>query len=74
MTNDMVVVPATLRMGEVRQKVRTQLQGPDFIYYLYVVDDEVTRRLCGVITLRDLLLADDSQSIRDVMRVVWNAL
>jgi magnesium transporter len=69
MTNDMVIVPAALSVGEVRQSVRTQLQEPDFIYYLYVVDDEVTRRLCGVFTLRDLLLADDSQSISDVMSV-----
>jgi magnesium transporter len=69
MTNDVVVVPVTLSVGEARQSIRAQLQEPDFVYYLYVIDDEVTRRLCGVITLRDLLLADDSQSITNVMRV-----
>jgi magnesium transporter len=68
MTNDIVVVPYDLDVAQARKKLRPDLQRPDFVYYVYVVDDRDARHLQGVVTLRDLLLADDHDQIRKVMR------
>ncbi len=74
MTNRVVMLPAALSVGQARQAIREQLKDPDFIYYLYIVEDEASRRLCGVMTLRDLLVADDVQTLRAVMHVPWELL
>lgn len=67
MTNDVVIAQAHLSAGEARVALREQLAGPDFVYYVYVVDDERAGRLRGVLTLRDLLLADDARPLAEVM-------
>jgi Mg/Co/Ni transporter MgtE len=38
------------------------------IYYLYVVEEEGSWRLCGVIALRSLILGDPAMPLQDVMR------
>jgi magnesium transporter len=68
MTNDVVVVPITLTIAQARAVVRDQLKEPGFVYYLYVVDDAATRRLRGVITVRDLLIADDTCPLEELMQ------
>lgn len=68
MTNEVVIVPRALPVGEARRAVRDLIRTPDFVYYLYVVEDEETRRLCGVVTLRTLLVADEMERLEDVMR------
>jgi hypothetical protein len=57
MANDVVTVPRHLTAAEARRAVRDRIRVPDFIYYLYVVEDEASSRLAGVLSLRDLLLA-----------------
>jgi Mg/Co/Ni transporter MgtE len=44
------------------------LSGPDFVYFIYIIDSPDARRLCGVVTLRDLHIADDLTPIEQVMR------
>jgi CBS domain-containing protein len=68
MTNDVVMVRFDLDAAGAREEVRDKLADPDFVYYLYVVDDLQARRLQGVLTLRDLLLAQDTDAVRDLMR------
>ncbi len=68
MTNDIVVVEAHLSVREARKEIRAELAGPDFIYYLYVVDDLESRHLLGVLTLRDLLVSDEREPVQRVMR------
>ena len=43
-------------------------ETPNMIYYLYVVEDEGSWRLCGVIALRSLILADPEYRLSQVMR------
>jgi Mg/Co/Ni transporter MgtE len=43
-------------------------ETPNMIYYLYVVESEGSWKLCGVIALRSLILADPSMPLEDVMR------
>ncbi len=67
MTNDILSVPASLSVGEACEALRERLGGPDFISFIYAVDDETHRRLRGVVTLRKLITADHSARIEDVM-------
>ena len=48
MTNDVVYVRGDLTVAEARDKLRVPLKDPDFVYLIYVVDDEESRRLRGV--------------------------
>ncbi|MBI4493598.1 MAG: magnesium transporter [Chloroflexi bacterium] len=68
MTNDLVVATAGLTVGQARRALVDQLEQPDFVYYVYVVDDEARRRLQGVLTLRGLLLASPARRLEEVMR------
>lgn len=74
MTNQLVVLPASLTVAAARQVLREQLVGPDFVYYIYVVDDLAAGHLRGVVTLREFELADDDQLISDIMRAEISAL
>lgn len=67
MTNDVVYAPANLTVAEARQTLRERLERPDFVYFIYVVEDEDTRRLCGVLSLRNLLVAGDEEKLKDIM-------
>lgn len=67
MTTELVVIPADLRVGAVLRYVREQVDVPEQVYYLYVVDSIASSRLAGVLSLRDLLLADPEVPVADVM-------
>ncbi len=67
MTNDIITAPANLSVAEAREQLREPLRQPDFVYYVYVVDPDRSDQLVGVITLRDLLVADDTPKLRDIM-------
>ena len=43
-------------------------ETPAMIYYLYVVEEENSWKLVGLITLRSLILADPTLSLAEVMR------
>jgi magnesium transporter len=67
MTNEVVLLEASLTISEAIEAARPHLARPDLVYYLYVVSDLAQRCLVGIVTLRDLLLARPEQSIADVM-------
>ena len=74
MASDPVVAPAGITIAEARERLRTQLENPDFIYYVYVVDSLDTRRLRGVLTLRNLLTSEPDRRLDDVMNPYVTAL
>src|SRR5262249_22322114 len=67
MTNDVIVVPVELTVAETIEAIRPRLATPDLVYYVYVVENLDARRLVGILTLRDLLLAHHGQPISNVM-------
>ncbi len=67
MTNDVVLVPAGLTIGEAIEAIRPRLASPDLVYYVYVVADPASRRLVGMLTLRDLLLGRPETPVVEVM-------
>jgi Mg/Co/Ni transporter MgtE len=68
MTTEFVTLPRNLTVGEALARLREMAETPNMIYYLYVVEEEDSWKLCGVIALRSLILADSSVPLEDVMR------
>jgi magnesium transporter len=67
MTNHLVTVPAGVTVQQARPSLREQMSAPDFVYYVYVVGGADHGRLMGVLTLRDLLVADDASRMDELM-------
>jgi CBS domain-containing protein len=67
MTNDLVTTSGNLTVAEARVQLRERLREPHYAYYVYVVAADGSGRLMGVVTLRDLLIADDYQSLAEIM-------
>src|SRR6266568_770530 len=68
MTNEYVSLPLDLTAGEALARLREMAETPNMIYYLYVVAAEDSWKLVGVIALRNLILADQSAPLSEVMR------
>jgi magnesium transporter len=68
MTNDVPMVPRTTSVRDARTVLHDQIATPDFVYYVYVVDEIHSRALQGVITLRDLLVRDEDRRVDAFMR------
>lgn len=68
MTTEFVTLPRALTVGEALARLREMAETPNMIYYLYVVEEEDSWKLLGVIALRSLILADPSMPLEEVMR------
>ena len=67
MTNDVVCVRVDLTVAEAREFLRERLKEPDFVFLIYVVEDEEKRRLRGIISLRNLITTEDEKKIEEIM-------
>jgi CBS domain-containing protein len=67
MTNDVVYARANLTVAKAREKLQESLKTPEFVYFIYIVDNEKSRRLRGVVSLRSLITADDEQQLEEIM-------
>lgn len=65
MTTDYAWVPARITVAEALERLRLQAPDSETIYYVYVLDDQ--RRLLGVVSLRDLILAQRHRLVEDLM-------
>jgi len=68
MTTEFVVFPKKLTVSEAIARLREMAETPNMIYYLYVVEEENSWRIAGVISLRSLILADPTFPLSEVMR------
>ena len=66
MTTDFAWLPDDVTVSEAIPLLREQAADSETIYYVYVIDKE--RRLVGIISLRDLILARPDARIRDLMK------
>ena len=67
MTNDVVYVCGDLTVAAARDKLRGPLKDPDFVYLVYVVEDEESRRLRGAISIRNLITESDEKKLEEIM-------
>jgi CBS domain-containing protein/sporulation protein YlmC with PRC-barrel domain len=65
MTTDYIAIPADLTAEQTLQRVRELSPSAESAYYLYVTEPDET--LIGVISLRDLVVAEPDDLVRDFM-------
>lgn len=66
MTSDFMYVRADITAKEAIDLARKYAHSKETIYYIYVIDAD--KKLLGVLSLRDLLLTDERNLIRHIMR------
>lgn len=66
MTTEYASLPENIAVREALERLRQQAPDRETIYYVYIVDEE--RRLNGVITLRELILARPVTTLGTIMR------
>ena len=67
MTNDVVYARGSLTVAEARKTLRAPLKDPDFVFLIYIVDNEKSRRLRGLISIRNLITADENVRLEEIM-------
>jgi magnesium transporter len=65
MTTDYAALPGNLTASEALDRLRLLAPKSETIYYIYILDDQ--RRLLGVLSLRDLIVAPRHAALRDIM-------
>jgi magnesium transporter len=65
MTTDYAWLPANVTVEVALDRLRLQAPDRETIYYVYVVDDQ--RRLLGVVSLRELILAPRREMLSELM-------
>jgi len=65
MTTEFVALPAALTCAEAIDRLRAMEPDAETIYYVYVTDED--ERLVGVLSLRDLIVAQPGTPVAEVM-------
>jgi magnesium transporter len=65
MTTDYAWLPANITVTEALDRLRLQAPDRETIYYIFVLDEQ--RKLLGVVSLRELILAPRQAIVRDIM-------
>ncbi len=68
MTTEFLTFPKDYTVSAAIASLREMAETPAMIYYLYVVEKKDSWKLCGVISLRSLILADPTFTLSAVMR------
>jgi magnesium transporter len=74
MANDMVTLSPNLKVGKAREILREKLKEPDFVYFVYVVEEKPPYKLRGVLSLRQFLTAEDDEIVEEIMNPYLIAL
>ena len=65
MTNDYIAYPPTLSVSEAIERFKQDAEEIETIYYIYIVDED--EKLLGVLSLRELLLAEPNKRLDEIM-------
>jgi magnesium transporter len=65
MTNEFIAYFPEITIREAREKFKKDAETIETVYYIYVID--ANEKLIGVVSLRDLLLADLDTKLSDIM-------
>lgn len=65
MTSDYATLPAESTAAEALDRLRHEAPDRETIYYCYVVDDQ--RRLIGIVSLKDIILAPPGRRVSKIM-------
>jgi CBS domain-containing protein len=73
MTTDYVAMPTGLTAAEATVRLRGLEWKPEFLHYIYIVDDEQHEKLLGVLSLRNLIFAAPDAPITEIMEADFRA-
>ncbi len=65
MTTDFIALPEDIPVEEAITRLREMAPDAEIIYYVYVINDQT--KLTGVISLRDLIAAEDGTLLKEIM-------
>lgn len=65
MTTEFLVYNRDMTAGEVLESFKTDASEAESAYYVYVIDE--SENLCGVLSLKDLIVANSSEKISEMM-------
>ncbi|WP_411844403.1 magnesium transporter [Salinicoccus sp. HZC-1] len=65
MTTEFVSVTSLMTVREAMRHLKHMARTSETIYYVFVVDED--RKLAGIMSLRELIIADDDEYIGDIM-------
>lgn len=65
MTTEFVSITSLMTVREAMGHLKAMAPDSETIYYMFVVDEE--RKLVGILSLRELIIADDDEYIGDIM-------
>ena len=65
MTTDFIAYPPDMTVQEATERFKIEAQEAENVYYLYILDKE--EKLLGVVSLREMLLADNDSHLADIM-------
>ena len=66
MSHEFMAFNSDLTINEARNRFKEYGENIDMPFYIYVVDAE-TQKMIGVLSLRQLLLSDENQTLKDIM-------
>ncbi|SES82112.1 magnesium transporter [Anaerobranca gottschalkii] len=66
MTTEFIAFKETLTVREAIKGLRELAPSAETAYYIYVIDED--ERLVGVVSLRELIIADENEILREIMR------
>nr|WP_282580153.1 magnesium transporter [Natroniella sulfidigena] len=72
MTTDFIKAEQSSKVEETIKGIRKQGEDAEIIYYIYVVDKE--NRLVGILSLRELLLANPNKELKEIMNHDLNSI
>ena len=67
MTNEFVCVPSSMTAREAREHLHERLSDTAFSLLVYAVEDDEGRRLRGLLSLRNLIVADPDSRVEEFM-------
>ena len=65
MTTEYASLPGDVTVGEALQRLRQQAPDSETIYYIYILSED--RRLNGLVSLRELILAREDEQVASIM-------
>lgn len=67
MTNDILILPVNYSCAEAKQHIEQVLEDVRFTAVVFVVEDSESKRLRGAINLKDMLAAEPSLTLDEIM-------
>jgi magnesium transporter len=66
MTNNVVFLRSDITVSEARKQLSERMNEANFVYLIYTVTDEKSRRLDGLLSLRNIIAANAEDKLSDI--------